>query len=75
MGLHFEQLFGTLQESVTLSLYANTDPCLPTVKESRVNQGTNTDATLADSLKSSAKLDNEKANVIERRDGNKEPVM
>jgi hypothetical protein len=37
-----------------------------------MNQGTNTDATLADSPKSPAKLDNEKANVIERRDGDNE---
>ena len=34
-----------------------------------MNQGTNTDAALADSPKSPAKLDDEKANVIERRDG------
>jgi len=37
-----------------------------------MNQGTNSDTALTDSPKSPAKLDNKKANVIERRDGNKE---
>jgi hypothetical protein len=37
-----------------------------------MNQGTNTDTALTGNPKSPAKLDNTKANVIERRDGNKE---
>jgi hypothetical protein len=69
MGLYLEQQSGTLQESVT---QASTDPCLPTVKESHMDQGTNNDAALANSPKSPTKLDNKKANVLERRDGDNE---